>query len=171
MYSNNQNKVKTSFLIYHYFLVYLPVILVFGLILFIYITYLFTYILVLLNGRSFNEETFPLLHTTNHKNGYTKAVVFLSITTFSLIMLMIALLRTVFMDPGYFPDPLELEHKIILKNSKKKKKSNQDDHDTSLDDEKFQFLKNFNTYISEGPLTNTEIEGSKKKICKLLNQA
>jgi hypothetical protein len=35
---------------------------------------------------------------------------------------MISLCRTIWMNPGYFPSPLELENKIILKNSRFKNK-------------------------------------------------
>jgi hypothetical protein len=71
------------------------------------------------------------------------------------------------MDPGYFPDPLELEYKVILKNTKKKK---QRDDDSFEDDERYQFLKTFNTYIADGPLTNVELEKTKKKMGKLLER-
>ena len=114
-------KVNKLSVALHYFLVYLPVLLIFGLILLIYITYLYTYIFVLIDGKKFDEDDFPLLHTSEPKNGKSKGIVFLSVTTGCLIMLSISLLRTVFMDPGYFPDPLELEYRVILKNTKKKK--------------------------------------------------
>jgi len=37
-------------------------------------------------------------------------------------MLTIALLKSIFMDPGFFPDPLEMEYQVILKNTKFKQK-------------------------------------------------
>jgi hypothetical protein len=86
------------------------------------------------------------------------------------------------MDPGYFPSPLELENKIILKNSylefkRFKRGENVDEMDEEMDINKkdhpteiknrIQFLKNFNNTLSEGPLTLTQSSDLRDRINKM----
>jgi hypothetical protein len=168
--------------LYHYFRVYLPVILIFALVLFVYLSYIFTYLIHLMNSEQFTEDTFPLTHTSDIKNGYGKAMALFWVLTICLLLLTIALLRATFMDPGYFPDPLELEYNIIKKNSlnfsrqkkptirKKSKFQSLNSEDVNLADgetsERNIFLSNFNVLLTEGPLTDKEFDKTKEDINK-----
>jgi hypothetical protein len=171
-----QPRVQWYIRAYHSFLVYLPVILIFVLIALVYCTYLSTYIAFLLNAE-LDDNYYPFLFTSSSKTAFTKGVILLSIVTFCLFMLVIALLKTIIMDPGYFPSPLKLENKIIHKNifkqcSKKNLPGNQN-YDPMVEEgenifqvesieEKYKFLSNFNNTVSEMPLTfqeNIQIRG------------
>jgi hypothetical protein len=161
--------------IYHYFRIYLPVMLIFALVFFVYFSYVFTYLIHLMNSEDFTESSFPLTHTSDIKNGYNKAMLLFWITTTCLVLLTIALLRATFMDPGYFPDPLELEYNIIKKNSlrfskqknkKEKKGKYQQLENEAEDDTRNNFLNNFNVLLTEGPLTDKEFDKTKEEINK-----
>jgi hypothetical protein len=168
--------------VFHYFRIYLPVLLIFALVFFVYFSYIFTYITPLLHSETFTEDSFPLTHTSDIKNGYSKAMTLFWIVTVCLVLLSIALLRATFMNPGYFPDPLELEYNIIKKNSiiyarqkkrssdtKKKGKYNSLESENSKltdDMERNKFLNNFNVILTEGPLTDKEFDRTKEEINK-----
>lgn len=106
---------------YHNFFVFLPIFVLVSLILFVYLSYLLNYCMILLSVPSNPEQAFLLELTTNRDEAFTKGIILTSIITFVLTMLLISLFRTVFMDPGYFKGTLELEHKIVTAQSIKKK--------------------------------------------------
>jgi hypothetical protein len=129
-------------------MVYLPVVLVCFLITLIYFSYIFTYIVVLLNPngntlKSVLPPDFLLQHTSSPESSHVRGVFLLCFISFFLAILMISILRTVMSDPGYFPSPLELEHKIILKNFKNKK-----DYQS--------YISNFKETVTTSPMTYVE---------------
>jgi hypothetical protein len=170
-----QTKVHWYVRAYHAFMVYLPVILLFAFIFLVYGAYYFTYLAHLLQGE-INENVYPFFHTSTSKTAYTKGLVLLILVSTLLIILLICLFRAVFMNPGYFPSPLNLESKIIMKNSlnhqllnrspvnseKIKGQNNkyerlpEEDDQIKKNKDTFKFLSNFSHYILEGPLTFQE---------------
>lgn len=137
-------KVKS----YHYFMVYLPVFCIFGLILLIYLSYILTYILVLINTPN------DILDTIDVNKAKEKGQLLLIITLIFTIMLLLSLIRTIIVDPGYFPSPINLELKIINKNNK-----------SNIN---YSYLTNIHNDISISPLTNTEYENIRYNISQLL---
>jgi len=103
--------------VYNSFLVFLPVILLFALIIMIYSTYFFAYLLVLIRGSTYSKNEYPFLNTTNQTSAHIKGIVLLSLSGSMLFLLIISMIRTIFMDPGFFLDPTKLEIKIVMKNS------------------------------------------------------
>ena len=100
---------------WHKFLIYLPVVLILAMITMIYITYLITYIGVLITADTTNEIHFLLKFTTSTSNSKPKGYILLLITFILLILLLFSIIKTVITNPGYFPDPMELELKLISK--------------------------------------------------------
>jgi hypothetical protein len=122
-----QKKVQWHVKAYHIFMVYLPVVLIFALIFLVYFAYIFTYINVLIRTESDGIDSskiidYPFIHTSTIESGYRKGVALISIVTFCLFMLTVSLLKTIFLNPGYFPTPIDLEYRIILKNTNPKTK-------------------------------------------------
>jgi hypothetical protein len=171
---------------FHVFVVYLPVILIFSLIIMIYLTYVFTYVLVLINTSP--EETISTYvfgNTLNPVRAHTKGVWLFVITLILVLMLLLCFFRTIFMDPGYFPSPIELENKIVRKNlpiskkDKKQLKNYQDDIEMSLNataaegsytDEakrRIEFLSIYHKYFSNGPLTVSETNALREQIATI----
>jgi hypothetical protein len=181
-------KTKWHIKAYHKFLIYLPVLLILSLILLIYFTYIFTYINVLINTpKELNPESFAFLHTLNPTNAYTKGIWLLYSSLFFVIMLILSILRTVFIEPGYFPSPMELEHKIINKNirseNKEKEINNMKEGEfINLDEEdyekaivnnerknKYEYLTKFKNVIINGPLTSQESVNIREKVSNYFN--
>jgi hypothetical protein len=79
----------------------------------IYITYLATYIGVLINVDRTNETSFLLGNTSSVKNAAAKGYTLLLFTMTFLGLLVWSILKTVFTNPGYFPEPIDLEYKLI----------------------------------------------------------
>ena len=164
---NTKSNIKWYNKLYHEFMVFLPVLLLLSLITLIYLTYYYKYIHVLLTSSRYSNNNFPLSLTTEPLSGSNKGITLLIISTSLLILLLIALLRSVFMNPGYFEDPTELELNLVLKNSTYKNKSekslkevrknysclineNVDDLKTG---HKYLFFNEFSEIINELPLT------------------
>jgi len=63
-----------------------------------------------------NILKYPFLLTSSPTSSYTKGVSLVLFTSFFLIILLICFFRTIFSDPGEFPDPTDLEFNIVLKN-------------------------------------------------------
>lgn len=99
--------------LWHKFLIYLPVILILLMVSLIYITYLISYIFILISTDANSDEVYVLSHTSNPSNALVKGYVLFVMTLIFLIMLVWAILKTVTTDPGYFPEPMDLEYKLI----------------------------------------------------------
>lgn len=138
----------------NYFFVYLPVILLTLLILAVYLSYVFTYLIFML--RIDDEEDpsqFILSVTTSRASAKVKGRILLYLSLFLIIMLYISMFKAVFSDPGYFPSPLELEYKILSIGQKKDNAK----HDVT-------FLTKFASNLQNTPLTATEREKINKKL-------
>merc|ERR1712151_411737 len=107
-------------IMYHKFFVFLPALLVIMLILMIYVSYWVSYIIPLLHNWNahFSKTTleYPFSLTSTHNNSHQKGLVLGISSGFFVVILMISLLRTIFSNPGYFPNPTDLEYKIVQKN-------------------------------------------------------
>jgi len=97
--------------IFHKFRVILPVILILSMITMIYLTYLVTYIAILINADA--SDNFLLKGTTSFKTAATKGYIFLLLTLTFLVFLIWSIIKTVMTDPGYFPEPMNLEYRLI----------------------------------------------------------
>jgi hypothetical protein len=103
---------------------------------------------------------FFIVNNLKPVDAFKKGVWLLYSSMFLIIMLVLCIMRTVFMNPGYFPSPLELEDKIIKKNIKtdifnKGKKMNDIEATIFKVDlaTKYNYLTNFNSMIEDGPIT------------------
>jgi hypothetical protein len=76
--------------------------------------------------------------------------------------------RTIFMDPGYFPSPLEFEYKIILKNTKFKPSINTNEIIKSA--EKINYISTFGDLIQEAPMCAIESSIIRKEISKFMGK-
>jgi len=157
---------------FHTILVYLPTIVLSSLILLIYFTYVFTYITFLINPSvpKMDVDKFIFFHTSSNKTAYSKGVALLVIVTFSLFMLAISMMRATFMNPGYFPSPLDFEYQIVLKNSKfksERKKNGKNQNKNSESDKKLN-ISYYNESFKEGPMTQTEHITMKNDISRLI---
>lgn len=171
--------------ILHSFFVYLPVILIVSLIILIYLTYLITYVVVLINTpEDLNPEMDPFIfiHTLDPSSAYSKGLGLFIASFFLVVMLLLCLLRTVFMNPGFHPSPNEVERKIIMKNAILKKEKNKLDEEKGmmtdlpsenehLISEQFHFLSNFSKMLKEAPLTNGENIEIREKVSLIFSSA
>jgi hypothetical protein len=158
---------------------------------------MFTYALVLIRS---NEENYPFGVTSSHESAYSKGLTLVITLTFFSMMMLINFFRAVFMDPGYFASPLEVERKIVLKhaniteeslekinfknNGKKKSKLEKEaekDSQSSLENtnltpdekiiyKKFKYLCNFNELVSSYPLTHQESIKLREKITTVMKE-
>ena len=131
--------------IYHNFMVALPVFLILALIFMIYFSYLFTYIIPMLYADPLDTEDFIFMHTSNASSGYIKGIILLTSTLPLIIMLLLSLFRTIFVNPGFLPSPLDLEYQIVKKKSKNFNKT------------KLPLISNINKTVANGPLTFSEV--------------
>jgi len=182
----NAKSIKKKSKIVPYFLIYLPVIILFSLIIMISLTYFYSYLYVLLTSDKFSDISFPFINTSTRGNGKIKGIVLSAITGTSILLLILSMIRTIFIDPGYFPDPTQLEINIISKNSpvrykfkmkkpqKKQKEQKEqllevalDGENTAVDkksEKKKEFLKSFGKTINNGPLTFYEFSNCNQKL-------
>lgn len=149
---------------YHLSMVYLPVVLILGIIALIYSSYILIYLKELINTPETSLNTnFFLYYTSNSQSARSKGLGLLYATIFFVIMLLLSFFKTVFSNPGFFPSPLELEHKMI----NRKKTYNRPDTSISTEltrmpeEEKknckeISFFSKLSEAISSGPLTSLE---------------
>lgn len=158
-------KKLTCATIRNYFLVYLPVILLLLLIFTVYATYFSTYLYILITTDPDTPDELFILHpTTSAKSAKTKGICLLVFTLFFFSMLMMSMLYTVFADPGYFPNPIELEYKIIEFSQKQKNKLRESQIFSSN-----KFITKISSTIINGPMTageKKEFDDQLKKKCK-----
>lgn len=111
---------------YHKFMTYFPVIVIFSIILLIYMTYVFTYITILLgtspsytiahdntNNDSTKPSDYKFSNTSSANGAFNKGIILICLESFFLFMLILSILRTIMVNPGFIPSPLDLEYKII----------------------------------------------------------
>ncbi len=153
-----------------------PVIAIIILIAIVYFGYIITYCLVLMDY-SFdkNRYNYPFYHTSTSDNAEVKGFWLFVVVSFLLCMMLINMLRAIFMDPGYFPSPTDLEYKIILKHSQVNEEiikqinylkdklsqvgpTNELNNKIKFYQEKIKFLNQFNDIITSGPLDSKEAE-------------
>jgi hypothetical protein len=113
---------------YHNFMVYFPIIVILSIILLIYTTYVFTYITILLqtdykpvSGDNSQSGYYAFRHTSSASSAETKGIILIIFESFFLFMLLISIFRTILVNPGFIPSPLDLEYKLILNHPKFKK--------------------------------------------------
>ena len=94
-------------------MIYSPVIVLLVLIITVYVMFLVNYIFVLMNKTYYNEYQYPFNLTSSYKFAYTKGLLLLIFVSVFFILLLIALFKTIFMDPGYYQTPSNLELKIV----------------------------------------------------------
>ena len=110
-------KMKLQSRIFYNFLTYSPVFSIWSLLSFIYTVYMFEYIFVLMNPK-YNSSLYYNLYLTNifPNDTYNAGAFLFLLINFCVAMMVISMLRTIFMDPGYLPDPLQFEYKLVKKN-------------------------------------------------------
>jgi hypothetical protein len=163
-----QTKLQWHVKAYHLFMIYLPVLVLCSLILIIYFSYIFTYVLVLMNSKQVPQDNFAFSHTSKPTYAQEKGILLLTISSVSIFMLIISLLRTVFMNPGYMPSPTEIESKLVIRFTNENKSYYSEEHDALL--ERKYFVKKFDEIISETPMTSNEGINLRNEINKFLNK-
>lgn len=167
---NVKSSIKWYDKLYHEFMVYLPVILLLFLIMLIFITYYAKFLLVLLTSAEYSLSNYPLALTSDPTQSTNRGITLTIVTCVLFVLLIIALLRTVFMDPGFFKDPTQFEYNLVLKNSLYRQKSKQtlrevkEDMTSLLKDNpeeidqanKYLFFSDFSSIINNYPLTFNE---------------
>ena len=135
----------------NYFFVYLPVLLLTILIVMVYLSYVFTYLIYMIRIDQEEDPTnFFLSFTTTAK---VKVNILLYISLFLIIMLFVSMYTAVFSNPGYFPSPLELEYKLLsIEQSAEKNKKDGN------------FLTKFSANLLNGPMTSNERNDFQKKL-------
>ena len=118
---STNTELKWYVVLYYNFFVGLPVIILLGLISFVYVGYLYSYIFVLWSVENYDETNFPLILTTSLESSISKGNILFYLITILFILLITSLLRTVFMNPGYFNSIYDMEHKIVLSQCIKEK--------------------------------------------------
>ena len=136
------------------FFVYLPVFLIFLTMAIVYCSYLFTYIIPIVEPVS-DPSLYPFNHTATLSSGKTRGYALLGVVTLFFALCITSLIRVIVMDPGYVPNPLEFEYKILLKQIADTKHSSQKNE-----------LTNFDKFAREGPLNMQE----QRKINKFLTE-
>lgn len=115
---------------YYKFLVYFPVLVIFSIIVIIYSTYVSTYIKILLdtehtvNNQISPKSTYYAFHHTSKESGAkSKGIVLLCFETYFLAMLLLSILRTLMVNPGFLPSPIDMEYKLIQNKRQRANKS------------------------------------------------
>jgi hypothetical protein len=195
-----ERKSNNYKILYHKFFVFLPALLIILLIAMIYISYWVSYIIPLIQNWNTNIANnplqYPFLLTSTNKNSITKGLILGILSLFFVTLLLINLIRTIFSDPGYFPNALELEYQIVIKNlihqeqennnnNKEKeinKSYNENDNDNYYDNEneikkkknhfkieKFPLdkLKNNNNNYKENSNSNLNLKNRKNSLEKI----
>lgn len=117
-----ESRYPKTAILYHKFFVYLPAFLVLSLIKMIYVSYWVNYLFYLLvdyNQKEIDLKNFfnyPFLISSSPYSSFTKGIILAIFSSMFLVLLLISLIRTIFSDPGNFPDPRHMEFKIVLKN-------------------------------------------------------
>ena len=138
----------------NYFFVYLPVLLLTILIVMVYLSYVFTYLIYMIRIDKEEDPTnFFLSFTTTASSAKVKGNILLYISLFLIIMLFVSMYTAVFSNPGYFPSPLELEYKLLsIEQSAEKNKKDGN------------FLTKFSANLLNGPMTSNERNDFQKKL-------
>ena len=138
----------------NYFFVYLPVLLLTILIVMVYLSYVFTYLIYMIRIDQEEDPTnFFLSFTTTASSAKVKGKILLYISLFLIIMLFVSMYTAVFSNPGYFPSPLELEYKLLsIEQSAEKNKKDGN------------FLTKFSANLLNGPMTSNERNDFQKKL-------
>ena len=139
-------------LIYHKIMINLPVILLLLLIALISLTYYLYYLHLMIFSTTYNATTFPFNSTTNITFARTKGIILTTLSSISLILLLISFLRTAFMNPGFYPDPINLEFKIVQKLTYTGFVV-----DTEKANKRAEFTKNFGSIIDTAPINYSEV--------------
>jgi hypothetical protein len=186
--------------IFYTLLTYAPVFVIWTLIILIYSVYTFEYLLVLMDP-TYKPVSYNRLHfiTKLPQDARAAGTALFVIVTFCLWMMIISMMRTIFMDPGYLPDPVKFEYTLIKKNLEYPEKltstpsSNSEDfsNDSSLkcvnsslassseEDKKnkpqgmsskrYKFIREIGSFIEDGPLTSTEYIRYRRNLERYLN--
>jgi hypothetical protein len=174
-------------ILYHKIRIHLPIFLVLINLSLIYTVYLLEFLLPLMNGESFLlSNTFIGNTLENKKQTKIFGTCLFIIINWLLFWLLVSYFRTIFTDPGYLPDPMQLEIQLIYKNldyqpndvterriCTRSDSSALDDSEEgrhpglySMSEKRQKILKSFQQFIDEGPMTCSEITKYKHNLEK-----
>ncbi len=110
-------KIKWHIKLFHKLMIYSPVLVIWIVIFLIYSIYIMDYVLILMNPSinpliSDNMVIFKHLNLPYSTTGYWLFV----IINWCVFMMVISMFRTSFMDPGYLPNPVQMEFNLVRKN-------------------------------------------------------
>lgn len=154
----------------HFCMIASPVVAILLLIGLVYFGYVFSYLFPLLNAGTSKIVEYPFSSTSSEETAPSKGLWLLITVSFFTGMMLINFARAVFMDPGYFPSPVDLENNIVYRQAKIDSKTidevNVFKREAPLVESKkhtqlfnkFQFLTHFSETISNGPLFSKEGE-------------
>jgi hypothetical protein len=180
--SNSNINMSRLTKFYHRLRINMPIFIVLFNLSLVYIVYMLEYVMVLMTGNNYSNT-----YRAAYLNGYHN--LFIARTDFSskiglalfilvnwlVFWLLMSYFRTILSDPGYLPDPMELEVQLVLKNLDHEAFNNipvysgcsssgglDDSGDlkvfkSTLADKRKKFLKSFDVFIDEGPMTSSEV--------------
>jgi hypothetical protein len=158
---------------YHKMRINLPVYLVLFNLSIIYTIYMLEYILPMMKG-----ENFLINNISNFNKNYSEklGLALFIIMNWLLFWLLISYFRTILANPGYLPDPMELEIMLVMKNldfqpseiterrvysrSDSSMLTESDDSKPklySMSEKRQKYLNTFYQFVEEGPMTSNEI--------------
>lgn len=161
-----------------------PVISIISMISLIYFSFIFNYCLLLINP----QENYQFDSTTKKEDAHSKGLFLIISVSFLSGMMLINMIKVIFSDPGYFPNPNELEEMIVLKqsiftneilNQIKELKKNEDCYSNAdyINNKieflkaKIDFLNNFSNMVTSGPLYSKESESISDNIIYFLKDS
>ena len=174
-------------------LTYAPVMVLWTLIGLIYYVYMTNYVMILLyptldkrlSSKLYMTKLFPY-------DSYSAGMLFFITENLCLVLMLISMFRTIFMDPGYLPGPLNFEFNLVKKNLEYPErviKSISDCDDLSnignssmtseeesilkktmnINSKRYKFIREVGKIMEEGPLTSTEFFRYRLNLEKNLN--
>ncbi len=188
-------KIKWHSRVVYTLLTYAPVMVIWSMMAGIYYIYMTNYVMILMNpqidtklsSRLYLAKLFP-------NDSYSVGLVFFITENLCLSLMMISMFRTIFMDPGYLPDPLSFEFVLVKKNleySERLHRTRSDAGEDSsqgvgnssitseeegtlkkpenINSKRYKFIRDVGRFIEEGPLTSTEFIRYRRNLEKYLN--
>ncbi len=103
--------------LFHNFMIYLPLLIIWSLILLTYIVYVKQYLMVLVNPNYNSKMHVEFFVVMNFPHSTIKYATFLFLTiNWCIFWMMISMFRTVASDPGYLKDPITMEYNLVKMN-------------------------------------------------------
>jgi hypothetical protein len=168
------------FRLHHKLRVYIPVLTIFALVAIIYAAYMNFYIQQLIYPTNINQS--KIYFTSIFPDTQTTGVILGILMTFLVIVLILSMIKIIGSDPGYIPNPKNLEYKMLMKNldypedtthyiktpnSSYINMSSCCEEPITITEKRQKFLNDLNNNLNDLPVTSTEYIKFKLELTKL----